>query len=204
MLTVFIKFGDLASYLVLRPLRHLLESVPVTVSFEPMLERLGDVAGKPGTDDPLAEYKARRATARKSATIREFERQCEMLELSLEAGKREIEPSLLSAGLAWANQQGEVPAVLDYLDLAFEKTYRAQADVASLDVVAGLLSDSGIQTDGFASFVTDYQGDQTESLIERGILLAPAFILDDEIFLGREHLPLITWLLSGQKGPPPV
>jgi hypothetical protein len=37
-----------------------------------------------------------------------------------------------------------------------------------------------------------------------GLVEAPAYVLGEEIFIGRAHLPMIEWLITGKAGPAPV
>ena len=39
---------------------------------------------------------------------------------------------------------------------------------------------------------------------ERGLARAPTTLIDAEVFVGRQHLPMIRWILAGQDGPPPI
>ncbi len=70
-----------------------------------------------------------------------------------------------------------------------------------------LLRDLGVPTTGFAAFAkSEARGLEVNQsrLLESGVLRAPAFIVGDEVFNGRQHLPLITWMLQGKIGLPPV
>jgi 2-hydroxychromene-2-carboxylate isomerase len=41
-------------------------------------------------------------------------------------------------------------------------------------------------------------------LNERGAVGAPGYLVEDELFLGRQHLPMIRWILEGRKGHGPI
>lgn len=44
-----------------------------------------------------------------------------------------------------------------------------------------------------------------ESLLqEAGISQSPAYLVEDEIFYGRQHLPMIRWILEGRQGAGPI
>ena len=47
-------------------------------------------------------------------------------------------------------------------------------------------------------------GDVQSAALEAGVFDVPSYSLDGEIFLGRQHLPMIRWLLSDRRGQPPV
>lgn len=210
LITTYLQFGDLASYLMLEPLKQLQADIGVDIGFVPMLSTLGDVSGsnvKQGDEDPLATYKARRKEARRRAANRERERQCGMLGLSVEQGCRNINPLALSLGLAWANHLADSAAIWRFVEIAFRKTFHDMADVESFDGVERLLEQAGIPVDRFSEAFMAEAGslqDSQDDLLEKGILSSPTFEVDGEVFQGREHLPLIRWLLSGREGPPPV
>ena len=76
---IYLNFGELDSWLTLKPLRGLLTEISFDVEVRPMLGSVGNVVGQSalGDPDPLRVYKERRAEARRQATFRELERQCE-------------------------------------------------------------------------------------------------------------------------------
>jgi 2-hydroxychromene-2-carboxylate isomerase len=210
-MTIYINFAELPSWLMLAPLKNLCAEVKVDLAWKPMLSSLGNVAGsnlKPGEDDPLAIYKARRADARHKAAKRENERMCGMLGIKPGQGERKINPLYLSLGMAWLTNQGaELQQYLSYVETAFLKTFRDGADVESLSSLKVVLEESGFRTAGLDHFVENEAPDLEaagEEIMDSGVFNAPAFVVDGEIFHGREHLPLIQWMLAGKQGLPPV
>jgi len=210
-MTIYINFAELPSWLMLAPLKNLCAEVKVDLAWKPMLSSLGNVAGsnlKPGADDPLAIYKARRADARHKASKRENERMCGMLGIKPGQGERKINPLYLSLGIAWLTNQGaELQQYLSYVETAFLKTFRDGADVESLSSLKVVLEKSGFRTAGLDYFVENEAPDLEaagEEIMDSGVFNAPAFVVDGEIFHGREHLPLIQWMLAGKQGLPPV
>ncbi|HIE88767.1 MAG TPA: hypothetical protein EYP91_18410 [Gammaproteobacteria bacterium] len=210
-MTIYINFAELPSWLMLAPLKNLCAEVEVHLAWKPMLSSLGNVAGsnlKPGADDPLASYKARRADARHKDAKRENERMCGMLGIKPGQGERKINPLYLSLGMAWLTNQGaELQQYLSYVETAFLKTFRDGADVESLSSLKVVLEESGFRTAGLDHFVENEAPDLEaagEEIMDSGVFNAPAFVVDGEIFHGREHLPLIQWMLAGKQGLPPV
>ena len=210
-MTIYINFAELPSWLMLAPLKNLCAEVKVDLSWKPMLSSLGNVAGsnlKPGADDPLVIYKARRADARHKAAKRENERMCGMLGIKPGQGERKINPLYLSLGMAWLTNQGaELQQYLSYVETAFLKTFRDGTDVESLSSLKVVLEESGFRTAGLDHFVENEAPDLEaagEEIMDSGVFNAPAFVVDGEIFHGREHLPLIQWMLAGKQGLPPV
>ena len=207
---VYINFNGLPSWLALAPLRRIVAETGVVLHWRPMLGNLGNVAGgnlKPGEADPLSAYRERRGKARAAAKARELERMCQTLGIDPEAGGRTIDPVALSLGLNRVVSLASPEDQLAYLEAAFKRAYRESADVETIAAVAGLMDSLGISTDGFAEFCEREEAAllaSRDELLNKSILNAPAFVLDEEVFNGREHLPLIEWILKGRRGTPPV
>ena len=203
----YLNFCELESWLTLDPLGRLREETHIEIEVRPMISSLGNIVNdvKPGELDPLSEYKARRAVARAQAGRRELVRQCERLRINPKQAARKVDPTMLSLGLLWMNRSGS--GWTEYCRKAFEKTFREDAEVESRLAVEALISSVGESCLGFEDFVVSERlalNDSSNNLLEQGLLSAPAFILEGEIFHGREHLPLISWILKGREGAPPV
>ena len=39
---------------------------------------------------------------------------------------------------------------------------------------------------------------------DRGLARAPTYLIENEVFVGRQHLPMIHWILDGRRGPGPI
>lgn len=93
------------------------------------------------------------------------------------------------------------------IELAYTATFREAADVESVAAITGLLGRLGYPVDRFTGFAKTHLP-MLESArvaqLDAGILNPPCLVLDGEVFHGREHLPLITWMLTGKPGQPPV
>ncbi len=115
---------------------------------------------------------------------------------------------LINTALYWAKAQGQ--AVLRaFLDDVFARFWKRELDVEAMETVISCLADAGADTTGFADWAkgegrTRHDADRAEAW-EIGIFGVPTFRLDtDEIFFGREQLPLVKWRLTGENGPPPI
>ena len=211
MITAYINYAELPSWLCLAPLRSLIDATGAAVELKPLLSSLGNVAGSnlnAGESDPLVAYRARRANARHRAASRENERMCELLGITPDKGERKIDPLYLSLGLRWLDQQDAgLSRNFDYTEAAFVKTFRDAAEVESAAGLKTVLASIGFDTDGLDQFMESERvvlETSREEILESGVFNAPAFVVDGEIFHGREHLPLIRWMLTGKPGVPPV
>ena len=112
------------------------------------------------------------------------------------------------AGIAmlWAKQHGR-KELRSYLDIVYERFWRRDLDIENSEVMVSALLDAGVNTDGFVDYLYG-QGrlihDELLGMLHpAGFFGVPTFVIDDEIYFGREHLPSIRWHLSGCKGRAP-
>ena len=112
------------------------------------------------------------------------------------------------AGIAmlWAKQHGR-KELRSYLDIVYERFWRRDLDIENAEVMASVLLEAGVNTDGFVDYLYG-QGRRIHDELQgklhpAGIFGVPTFVIDDEIYFGREHLPSIRWHLSGCKGRAP-
>lgn len=203
-LTACVDAGTIDTMLALPGIIAIAREAGVGIDWHPLggaALRLSNSPPVESTDDPLAAYKARRSRARLAWAQRERERDCERLGIETTAAARRVDTRLLNAGLAWTLERGGDPVA--WLNTAFDAAVREGRDAESAAVVAELI--------GAPDFVRFAEQDApakleatAEAMLERGIYAAPAFIVDDEVFQGRQHFPLIRWLLGDRSGPPPV
>ncbi|HTV90039.1 MAG TPA: DsbA family protein [Stellaceae bacterium] len=107
--------------------------------------------------------------------------------------------TLAAAGLLHAKGQG--PAVLRrYNDLTFERFWRRELDIEDPAVVSGVLVEAGAAPAGIAAYLAGEGPTEVARLSraaeEQGVFGVPSFVIDGELFWGREHLPDIRDMLA--------
>ena len=74
--------------------------------------------------------------------------------------------------------------------------------------IEALIGEVGADTSGFQAYASGEGRASFErtaaALREAGIFDVPAYVIEREIFFGRQHLPMVRWLLSGKAGEPPI
>jgi len=87
-----------------------------------------------------------------------------------------------------------------YNDITFERFWKRELDIEDPVVVTAVLAEAGADTAGFAAYRA---GQGRAELVrvcrdaeEKGVFGVPSFIVDGELFWGREHLPDIREMLA--------
>jgi 2-hydroxychromene-2-carboxylate isomerase len=107
-------------------------------------------------------------------------------------GTRKIwDSSLAAIGMLWAKRQGET-RFRAYHDRIFERFWRRELDIEDPAAIAAVLSEADADTAGFDSYLAG-QGRIEHDAIRQsaeaaGVFGVPSFIVDGELFWGREHL----------------
>ena len=205
-LTIVMNLGNFSSLVALGPTRELVDTFRPEVSWCALRPADKPVTPPPEAGDPLAAYKARRKRARDRWAEAEFKRDCERLGLDPAVTPESVSPRAANLGLQFvADAGGDVQG---YVDAALHRAFVAREPVAETGDILDLIESSGCDAAGFDVFAND-EGEARldvveNELAEAGIYAGPAWLLDGEAFIGRQHMPLMSWMLGGRVGTPPV
>ena len=107
--------------------------------------------------------------------------------------------TIASCGMLFAKRHGD--AVLRrYHDAVFERFWKRELDIEDLDVIRAVLSEVGANTDAFLPYQTGEGRQQLDGICRAaeamGVFGVPSFVVEGELFWGREHLPDIRQKLN--------
>lgn len=113
--------------------------------------------------------------------------------------------SLAGIGMLWARQDRGL--LKGYMDRVFERFWKRELDIEDPDVVASIVAEAGGDRAGFLDYL-DGRGREEHDVLQNalhpaGLFGVPSYVVDGEIFFGREHLPAVRWILGGRQGPAP-
>jgi 2-hydroxychromene-2-carboxylate isomerase len=115
-------------------------------------------------------------------------------------GPQKIWDSTLAAcGMLWAKRQGDT-VLRRYHDITFERFWKRELDIEDPAVVGTVLREAGAETAGFSAYLAEGRKEVERAgraAEAQGVFGVPTFVLDGELFWGREHLSDIRTLLAG-------
>jgi 2-hydroxychromene-2-carboxylate isomerase len=119
-------------------------------------------------------------------------RQANELGLTIRGTRKIFNSSIASIGMLYAHRLDVFRA---YNDLTFERFWKRELNIEEPAVVAGVLAEAGADTTDFAAFADGEGREELDRLRleaeDMGVFGVPTFVLDGELFWGREHLPMI-------------
>lgn len=113
-------------------------------------------------------------------------------------GPRKIFNSMTAGvGMLYAQAQG---VFRPYHDLTFERFFKRELDIEDVAAVGAVLAEAGADVTSWDTYATGDGPDDVKRIQdeaeEMGVFGVPTFVLDGEIFWGREHLPVIEEMLK--------
>ncbi|MBV8453576.1 MAG: DsbA family protein [Deltaproteobacteria bacterium] len=199
-LSVAIDFKSPNAYLAIEPTCALAEQLRVSVDWQPFLvSPWKNHSPSAGANDRGARHRRLRA----DYAEREVVRYAAGRGLAMHGLHRQTDSSLAAIGLLWT-RRGPAPLARAYVERVFERYWREELDIEDERALSALLVEIGAPVAGFAAFAradgrAELERMQTES-IKAGIFEVPTYLLDGDMYVGRQHLPLIRALLPGETG----
>ena len=200
-LTVYVDVKSPYAYLALDPVRSLAARCGVSVDWLPYTLDIPDYLGSAEVDaagNVVAEDRSAHQWRRVRYAYMDVRRLANLRGLTIRGTRKIWDSSLASIGLLWARRHGSSEA---YLDRVFPPFWRRDLDIEDIAVIEDTLAAVGIQTQGFTDFVIGEGRLQHDTLRDAaeaaGVFGVPWMVWQDEVFWGREALPLIEFRMTG-------
>lgn len=192
------------AYLALRPAIDFARELGLQINWVPIA---GKPLNAPSTPRPDDDRGVRHKRHRAHMIAREIAVYAEAQGLTVKEPYRDGSPA--AAHLGWLWMRAAQPDGLEpFLEELFRRYWSLELDAASLDAVASVIETSGEDPEAFRTWATTdgptVAKEIAGTLRNAGMTQAPAYLVGDELFWGRQHLPMIRWILEGQKGPVPI
>lgn len=192
---IYIDHKSPYAYLAIAPAWELETDFDVTLDWHPYTLDIPDYLGSAEVGDDgtvVAENRSPHQWRRVKYSYMDARRYANLRGLTLRGPRKIWDSSLSAIGMLWAKEHGGVRV---YNDIVYERFWQRALDIEDGAVVQGVLSEAGIDTTGFAAWAAG-EGRELHDQIraaaeERGVFGVPTFVLNDEMFWGREHLALI-------------
>lgn len=203
-LSVLLDLRHPLAYLALHPAVAFADRHGIAVNWLPLsVPPLKAPTVERADDDRGLRHRRHRARA----VAREIETYAAARGLALRDPYRSGSVDAAHLGWLWLRERDpqRLPAFLVEL---FRRYWCLEIDASDPGAVAGLIATLGGDAHGFAGFAAEegpqLGADLADELRGRGLFQVPAFVVEEEVFYGRQHLPMIRWILEGRTGPVPI
>jgi 2-hydroxychromene-2-carboxylate isomerase len=186
MLTVYLDFKSPAAYLAIRPTLDLAQRCALEIAWRPFRAIEREVPKLGGDETVGQRHRLVRAAAQRALAIKYARHQ----DIDLRFPET---PACTDLALGVLAQIREDP--LPFIHAAFRAYWHEHADLDDDATVKRLLAESGVTMTGPLSEARPLLRVLQDDAEARGVVGVPGYLINDQIFVGREHLPWIEDLL---------
>ena len=190
-LSIVIDFKSPNAYLALRPSFELVDSLGIDVEWIPFAAEPIKPYAPVAADAPRG---ARHRWIRAQYWAKDLERYAERQGLTLKEIHRDPDVSLPGMGLQWLKRNAP-DHIRSYLKQCFQGWWSGTLEIESEDAVAAL-----IESTEFVDYCRGQGRLEWEilqgQLLAAGIFEVPSYVVGNELYLGRQHLPMVRKLLQ--------
>lgn len=208
-LIVYIDFKSPFAFVAKDPTYALADELGIEIDWRPLTLDIPSFLGSAKLDKRGKVTESRRSSAQWTTVkyaYRDARRYAGLLGYTLQGTEKIWDTSLAHTAMLWAKAQGQV-VLKNFIDCVYEPFWRRALDLEDLDVLITTLQHAGVETAGFADYAVDEGRREHDAMQEKifaaGVFGVPSYVVEGELFFGREHLPSVRWILSGRHGPQP-
>ena len=196
MIELAFDFTSVASLLAVKPTRQLAAELGVPVSWLPF-----PTPSRPATPQRDGETVGERhARVRAEYVAQDAARYARAQGVALARDAAGVDGTAANTGCLWANRHGVGEG---YVERVMYPFWANELDIEDAGRIAAILAELGAP--GFDAPALGHELERhTVALAERGVFSAPTYLVAEQLFIGRAHLPMIRWLLGGRSGPGPL
>jgi 2-hydroxychromene-2-carboxylate isomerase len=187
---VAIDFASARSYLAMKPTCALADRLGVEIEWAPMVIEVKPPKPASITDDRGLRHRAIRA----EYVARDLARYLADRGIVGRDLNRQADSTAAALAILWLNREAK-PLARRFVETLFERYWHDELELEDEAALRRVLEEIKAPMDGYDSFIKD-EGRRSlaevrAKLENAGVLDVPSYVVGDEVFLGREHLPLI-------------
>ncbi len=207
-LAVYVDLKSPYAFIAIRPTRDMARAVGVEIDWRPFTldipSYLGSARLVKGTKKVATASRTAQQWSGVRYAYRDARRYAALTDQTLRGTEKIWDSSLAGIAMLWAKQRGGFDR---FIDLAYPAFWKRELDIEDAGVLERTLAAAGVETAGFREWAEGpgrARHDRTNrEAFDAGVYGVPTYLVEDEMWFGREHLPRVAWILGGRSGPAP-
>ena len=207
-LVVYIDLKSPYAYIAIDPTRQMAAALGVEIDWRPFTLDFPSYLGKaklaPDGKTVASSNRSPKQWSGVKYAYRDARRYASLTGKTVRGTIKIWDSSLAGIAMLWAKSTGAFDA---FIDQAYPPFWRRELEIDQLDVLIATLQNAGIKTDGFAEWAhTEGRRVHDEinaAAFDAGVYGVPTYLVENEMWFGREHLPRVEWILAGRNGTAP-
>ncbi len=205
-LAVYIDLKSPYAYIAIDPTRAMAKSLGVEIDWRPFTLDLPSYMGSAKLAKDGKKVESAERTPQQWSGVRysyrDARRYAALTGKTVRGTVKIWDSSRAGIAMLWAKQQSGFDR---FVDVAYPPFWRRELDIDDLRVLEQSLAEAGLETAGFRDWARaagrELHDRTNEAAFDAGVYGVPTYLVEDEMWFGREHLPRIAWILGGRNGP---
>ena len=201
--TAYIDYKSPYAFLAKDPAYELERDFSVRIDWLPYVLDIPSFLGSARVDDTgnvIEEQRNAHQWRRVRYSYMDCRRQARKRGLVIRGPQKIWDSALAAGGMLYAKRQGDT-VLRRYHDLTFERFWKRELDIEDAGLIAAVLAEAGADAVCFSGYWRE-EGRAEVDRVSRaaeaiGVFGVPSFVVEGELFWGREHLPDIRAMLAG-------
>lgn len=199
---IYIDFKSPYAYLAIDSSIKFAKHNKLEINWLPFVLEIPDFLGSAKVDDQRNIIESNRNPhqwRRVKYSYMDCRRYANIRDITIRGPQKIWDTQLISIALLWTknNHYGLTELFIKYV---FEKFWKRELDIEDNNVITNVLKHIGISTNGFKEWSINGGKKELEAIIEKGhkkgVFGVPSYYFDNELFWGREHLPMIEAIIT--------
>jgi 2-hydroxychromene-2-carboxylate isomerase len=207
-LAVYIDLKSPYAYIAIDPTRAMAKSMGVEIDWRPFTLDIPSYLGsaKLAKDGKTVESSERTPEQWSGVryAYRDARRYAQLTNKTLRGTTKIWDSSRAGIAMLWAKERGGFDR---FVDVAYPAFWRRELDIEDWSVLERTLIDARIDVAGFRPWADgpgrELHDRSNQAAFDAGVYGVPTYLVENEMWFGREHLPRVEWLLGGSEGPAP-
>ena len=194
---IYIDFKSPYAYLAINPSIKFAKRNKLKINWLPCVLEIPDFLGSAKVDDQrniLESDRNPHQWRRVKYSYMDCRRYANIRDITIRGPQKIWNTQLISIALLWTKNNNYELTEL-FIEYVFEKFWKRELDIEDYCVITSVLKHIGINSKFFKEWsINDGKKELeviTEKGQEKGVFGVPSYYFDNELFWGREHLPMI-------------
>ena len=202
-ITIYIDFKSPYTYLSISPIKKLAKELNIKIDWLPYVLDIPEYLGSAKVDNKgkvLESSRNDHQWRRVRYSYMDCRRYANLRKMTVLGPQKIWNTKLVSIALLWVKKQNSL-LIEDFIDHIFVNFWKRELDIENFDIVETIIEKCGISQSGFKEWKKNTGKNELDAIMneahENGVFGVPSYIIEDELFWGREQIPMIKARLTG-------
>ena len=202
-LDMYIDFKSPYTYLAIKPSKKFAKDLELEINWLPYVLDIPEYLGSAKVDNKGKVLESNRNDhqwRRVRYSYMDCRRYANLRKMTVLGPQKIWNTRLVSIALLWVQKQNPL-LVEDFIDHIFVNFWKRELDIENFDIVETTIEKCGISHSGFKEWEKNTGKKELDTIMnkahEKGVFGVPSYLIGDELFWGREQIPLIRARITG-------